>query len=271
MRWTIHSTVHFPMLTKEETIRTLCENGVGPEIYFASAVLDELKPHEAERAATTLRDAGISSLTFHAPFHDLWPGARDEEVRRLAVRRLKQAISLAPVFKPVGIVIHGGYFGRLFDFRSDEWLESAKRSFSELAEAAEKANTHLFAENVFEEDPSHLLRLRDAVGSPRLGFCFDPGHAALFSKISLHRWAYAFGENILQMHVHDNRGQRDDHLPVGEGTLNYRGALLAALDAGARPILTMEPHRKEHFPRFLSGLREILSSIPSNAFQSQPE
>ncbi|MCL1925672.1 MAG: sugar phosphate isomerase/epimerase [Syntrophorhabdaceae bacterium] len=262
MNWTIHSTVHYPMLALDETIRTLRENSVGPEIYFSGAVLDELKLEEAERAATALRDAGISSLTFHAPFHDLWPGARDEEIRRLAVRRLKQAISLAPLFRPAGIVVHGGYFGWLFDFRSDEWFESAKRSFSELAEAAEKADTRLFAENVFDDEPSHLLRLRDAVGSPRLGFCFDPGHAALFSKISLHRWAYAFGENTMQMHVHDNRGQRDDHLPVGEGTLNYRGALLAVLDAGAHPILTMEPHRKEHFSRSLSGLRSILSTIP---------
>jgi len=250
------------MLAREETIRSLRENGVGPEIYFSSAVLDALKPQEAERAAAALRDAGISSLTFHAPFHDLWPGARDEEARRMAVRRLKQAISLATVFRPAGIVIHGGYFGWLFDFRPDEWLESAKRSFGELAEAAEKADTYLFAENVFDDEPSHLLRLRNAVGSPRLGFCFDPGHAALFSGVPLHRWANDLGEGILQMHVHDNRGQRDDHLPVGEGTLNYRGVLLAVLDTGARPILTVEPHRKEHFSRSLSGLREILSSIP---------
>jgi sugar phosphate isomerase/epimerase len=234
---------------------------VGPEIYFTGAVLDELEIPEAEQTSTVLRNAGISTLTFHAPFHDLWPGASDEEARRLAVRRLKQAISLAPVFKPAGIVVHGGYYGWLFDFNPDKWLESATRSFTELAEAAEKADTRLFVENVFDDEPSHLLRLRDAVGSKRLGFCFDPGHAALFSRTPLHHWAEALGENIMLMHAHDNRGQRDDHLPIGEGTLNYRGVLLAVLDAGARPIFTLEPHRKEHFPRSLSSLRKILSSI----------
>ena len=262
MRWAIHSSVHYPKLLESETIRTLRESDVGPEIYFSGAVLDELKPRDTERTAAALRDARISSLTFHAPFRDLWLGACDNEARLLAVRRLKQVISLAPVFRPAGIVVHGGYFKWLFDFRPDEWLEAAKRSFGELAEAAEKADTLLFVENVFDDEPSHLLRLRDAVGSPRLGFCFDPGHAALFSEVPLHQWAQALGKNILQMHVHDNRGQRDDHLPVGEGTLNYRGVLLAAIDAGACPILTIEPHCKEHFPRFLSGLRNILSTIP---------
>ena len=83
-----------------------------------------------------------------------------------AVRRLSQAIALAPLFRPEGVVVHGGYFGWLFDFHPEDWLESAKRSFGELAETAEKAGTRLFVENVFDEDPEHLLRLREAVGQP---------------------------------------------------------------------------------------------------------
>jgi sugar phosphate isomerase/epimerase len=262
MPWIIHSTVPFPMLRDADTVRALCDAGVGPEIYFPGDVLDALAPAEAERAAGSLREAGIRSLTFHAPFRDVWPGARDEEARRFSVRRISQAIALAPVFRPEGVVVHGGYFGWLFDFRPDEWLESAKRSFGELAESAERAGTRLFVENVFDEDPEHLLRLREAVGSPRLSFCLDAGHAALFSRVPVHRWAEAFGRGIGLMHVHDNRGTRDDHLPVGEGTINFRGVLLAAIDAGARPILTVEPHRREHFGRSVSGLRAILSTLP---------
>lgn len=261
MSWVIHSTVPYPMLRDPETVRALLDAGVGPEIYFSGETLDALSPAEAEAQAGLLREAGIRSLTFHAPFHEIWPGAHDEEARRFAARRLSQAIALAPVFRPEGVVVHGGYFGWLFDFRPGEWLESARRTFGELAERAEKAGTRLFVENVFDEDPDHLLRLREAVGSPRLSLCLDPGHAALFSRVPLHRWAEAFGEAIGLMHVHDNRGRRDDHLPVGEGTINYRGVLLAAIDAGARPILTVEPHRREHFSRSVSGLRAILSGI----------
>jgi hypothetical protein len=32
-------------------------------------------------------------------------------------------------------------------------------------------------------------------------------------------------------------------------------------DAGANPILTVEPHRRDHFPRSVAGLREILAAI----------
>jgi sugar phosphate isomerase/epimerase len=261
MNWTIHSTVPYPLLHEPETVRLLASAGVGPEIYFSAETLDRLAPAEAERAAEALRAAGIRSVTFHAPFEDLWPGARDERVRAVSVRRISQAIDLAPVFRPEGVVLHGGYFGWLFDFHPGKWFEPARRSFSELAARAEAAGTELFVENVFDEVPDHLLRLRDAVGSPRLHFCFDPGHATLFSRLPVQHWAEAFGEGTRLLHVHDNRGVRDDHLPVGEGTINFRGVLHAVRDAGATPILTVEPHRRDHFPRFVAGLREILASI----------
>ncbi len=258
---TIHTTVPFPMLETAGTAQLLGGNGVGAEIYFSAPVLDALSPERARAAADALRAAGVATATFHAPFEDIWPGARDEEVRRLSVRRLRQAIALAPVFRPLGIVIHAGYFEWLFDFAPEKWLEPARRSFSEVAQAAEDADVDIFLENVFDEAPDHLLRLRDAVGSPRLSFCFDPGHATLFSRLPVQKWAEAFGPRLREMHVHDNRGLRDDHLPVGEGAINFRGVILAVADAGARPVLTVEPHRVEHFHRSVSSLRALLASL----------
>ncbi len=261
MNATIHSTVPYPMLETAGTTELIAGKGVGAEIYFTSSVLDALMPERALAAAASLRAAGVATSTFHAPFEDIWPGARDEEARRLSVRRLRQAIALAPAFRPLGIVVHGGYFNWLFDFAPDRWLEPARRSFSEIAEAAENAGVDIFLENVFDEVPDHLLRLREAVGSARLSFCFDPGHATLFSRLPVQTWADAFGPLIREIHVHDNRGLRDDHLPVGEGAINFRGVLLAVEDAGARPILTVEPHRVEHFHRAVSSLRTLLASI----------
>lgn len=262
MPWTIHCTVPFPLIEQAETIPLLSRYGVGPELYLSAETLDGLTSSRAESAAASLTAAGISSITFHAPFEDLSPGARDEEARRLTVRRLRQAIGLAPLFRAKGIVMHGGYSEWLYDFRPDRWLEPARKTFSEVAEAAEEANVEIFLENVFDEVPDHLLRLREAVASRRIGFCFDPGHATLFSRLPVQKWVEALASALGEMHLHDNRGRRDDHLPVGEGSINHRGVILAARDEGARPILTVEPHRREHFPRAVDNLRAMLATLP---------
>lgn len=261
MDWTIHATVPYPMLETPETARLLAESGVGPEIYFSGKTLDSLTPGGAEKTAGTIRAAGVRSVTLHAPFEEIWPGARDEEARLLAVRRLRQAIAMAPAFSPLGIVVHGGYYGWLYDFDADKWFEPALRTFGEVVNAAEEAGVDLFLENVFDEVPDHLLRLRTALGSKRIGFCCDAGHATLFSSLPVHKWVEAFGTDLRELHLHDNRGQRDDHLPIGEGTINFRGVLNAALEAGASPILTLEPHRRAHFHRGLAALRTLLAEI----------
>jgi sugar phosphate isomerase/epimerase len=261
MDWTIHATVPYPMLENAETAGILAGNGVGPEIYFSAGVLDSLAPERAGAVAESLYAVGVKSATFHAPFEDLWPGARDEEARRLAVRRVRQAIALSSAFRPRGIVVHGGYCGWIYDFHPDRWLEPARRTFEEVLETAEREGVDLLLENVFDESPVHLLRLKDAIGSKRLGFCCDAGHATLFSALPVHKWVEAFGADLRELHVHDNLGRRDDHLPVGEGAINFRGVLHAALDAGSSPILTLEPHRREHFHRGLSALRTLLADL----------
>ena len=261
MDWTIHATVPFPLLEDPETSRLLARERVGPEIYFSGNVLDSLAPGRAEAAAEALSAAGVGSSTFHAPFEELWPGARDEEARKLTVRRLRQAIALAPVFRPRGMVVHGGFHGWIYDFDPERWFEPARRTFGEVVEAAEKHGVDLFLENVFDDAPGNLLRLKESIASKRLGFCCDAGHATLFSSLPVHKWVEAFGTDLRELHVHDNLGRRDDHLPIGEGAINFRGVLNAALDAGASPILTLEPHRREHFHRGLASLRTLLAEI----------
>lgn len=270
MDWTVHTTVPFPLLEEPGVPEMLGEAGVGAEIYLAAAVLDDLSPDRAERAASRLAAAGVRTLTFHAPFEELWPGARDESARRLCEGRLLQAVSLAPLFRPLGIVAHGGYFSWLYDFDPERWLAPAARTFRAVAAKAEQAGVDLFLENVFDEVPDPLLALREAVGSPRIGFCLDPGHATLFSRLPVTKWIEAFAPALRELHVHDNRGLRDDHLPVGEGTINFRGVILGLLDQGVRPILTVEPHRKEHFPRAVGGLRRILSEIRAGGGPPDP-
>jgi sugar phosphate isomerase/epimerase len=159
MEWTVHSTVPFPALLEEGTVEALASLGVGPEIYLSAGTLDSLSPRAAEDAAERLSRAGVPSATFHAPFEELWAGARDEEARRLVARRWEQALALAPLFRPRGMVVHGGYFHWIYDYSPSKWLPRARETFLRACEAAERTGTDLFVENVFDDVPDHLLAL----------------------------------------------------------------------------------------------------------------
>jgi len=52
-------------------------------------------------------------------------------------------------------------------------------------------------------------------------FCFDIGHQHAFSRSTLEDWLRALGSYLGQLHLHDNHGTADEHLPVGEGNFPF--------------------------------------------------
>ncbi|MDD2912760.1 MAG: TIM barrel protein, partial [Candidatus Bipolaricaulis anaerobius] len=50
----------------------------------------------------------------------------------------------------------------------------------------------------------------------------------------------ALGERLVHVHLHDNRGERDEHLPLGRGSLPWRAAWAALSSAGYRGPIVLE-------------------------------
>jgi len=70
--------------------------------------------------------------------------------------------------------------------------------------------------------PEELLQL---LSSFDLGICFDVGHANTMGKIDAF---LAYKKRFVNVHLHDNLGERDQHLAVGEGNIDFK-KLLASL------------------------------------------
>jgi sugar phosphate isomerase/epimerase len=52
-----------------------------------------------------------------------------------------------------------------------------------------------------------------------LGFCLDVGHA---HTMGLLQEFMDLKHRLVNLHVHDNRGDYDAHLPIGDGTVDFR-------------------------------------------------
>jgi sugar phosphate isomerase/epimerase len=49
-----------------------------------------------------------------------------------------------------------------------------------------------------------------------------------------------FRDKIIHIHWHDNHGQKDEHLPIGEGSIDHQKAIKALKDIGYDRTITLE-------------------------------
>lgn len=251
----VQINVPFPLLVKN--LEKILAFGLQPEIYFSGLTLDHLSWAEVRKASRELGRKNLS-VTFHGPFMDLNPGAVDERVREITRHRFEQVLALAPLFQPRAIVFHPGYDRWRYDDNLDLWLENSLITWKPLMERAEAQSVKLAIENVFEDQPSSLLRLFTALDSPWAGYCLDAGHGNLFSREAVTRWLEVLGSYLVEMHLHDNNRHADEHLPLGEGNIDFAEIFAYLQKNRLAPILTLEPHLAEHLEPSLKALQKYL-------------
>ena len=250
----LYVNVPYPLL--REKVNFLISSRLNPEIYLSAQALDSLKKEEFAGICESLTDEGIS-FTFHAPYMDMSPGSPDPKIRAVALERMNQVMDLAELVGPRAIVVHGGYDRWRFDGNVDLWLKNSLDVWPIIVRRAVKIETRLAMENVFDDIPEPIMRLLDSMDSPNFGHCFDIGHFRLFSKISMDDWFKRLGKRIVEVHIHDNNGGRDEHLPPGHGDIDFE-KFFTLLRSYSGVIHTIEPHKEEHLLKNLEVLPRYL-------------
>ncbi|MBW2039415.1 MAG: sugar phosphate isomerase/epimerase [Deltaproteobacteria bacterium] len=251
----IQTTVPYEMILErqDEAIR----RRIHPEIYFDSFALDRCQDEDVRRLGEALKRSGIS-YTFHAPYMDLAPGGVDSKIRKATRERLEHVLHLAALTQPKVVVCHPGYDKWRYGEFQDLWLKESLDMWDPLVKKAQKLGVTLALENVFEERPETIERLIEAINSPHFGFCFDTGHWLVFSKIGWKEWIKRLGKRMIEVHIHDNNGKEDQHLPPGDGKFDFHGFFHHIWEQQLFPIYTLEVHREEELARSFETVREYL-------------
>ena len=107
-----------------------------------------------------------------------------------------------------------------------------------------------------EERARDLRRLLETLNSNGVCFCFDTGHFNVFARAPLEDWMEQLGRFIGHLHLHDNFGKFDEHLPVGNATFPFERFFAALKDLNVRPTITLEAHAQEHLWQSLENLQK---------------
>jgi sugar phosphate isomerase/epimerase len=232
---------------------------IHPEIYFSGQDLDAFEEKGARDLAEKLHEGGLE-ITFHGPFMDLSPGGVDPKIKAVTAERFSRTLQLAGIFRPETIVFHAGYEKWKFDGDADLWLKSSLQTWKPLVKAAEEVEVTLVLENVYEETPDSIAALLNEIGSHRFRFCLDTGHQHIFSKVSLSVWIENLGKHLSEIHLHDNHGEMDEHLPIGEGSFDFEQLFSLLSLHRINPIYTLEPHQEDHLMRGLQAIKRYVNT-----------
>lgn len=237
---TVQIHVPFRLLTTDHLSFVIKER-INPEISFNWVDLEtQTKPVFLE-VAKRIAEAELS-VTFHAPFMELRPGAIDPKIRQVTKDRLQQVFDLVPYFHPLTVVCHPSFDERYYASHQQAWLENSIETWSYFLPLAAEMKTIIALENVYEMDPAPLTKLMGALASPWVRFCFDTGHCNVFSRSQFATWIEEMGPYLGQLHIHDNGGSADDHAPVGEGNFPFAALFALLRERNFSPLVTLEPH-----------------------------
>jgi sugar phosphate isomerase/epimerase len=161
-----------------------------------------------------------------------------------------------PYFKPRAVVCHPSFDERYYVTTGPRWLENSVLTWGAFSRKAKDMNTVIMLENVYETNPGYLAVLLEQVDSPQLRFCFDTGHFNAYSKTDLSLWLERLGRYMGELHLHDNEGSTDDHLPLGKGNFPFIRLFAFLREKGMSPIVTVEPHTEQNLWDTLAHIRE---------------
>jgi sugar phosphate isomerase/epimerase len=155
-------------------------------------------------------------------------------------------MDLAEIAGAEAIIYHPGYEHNHHRFYREQWIEYSRRTWRPLARRAARAGMGFVLENTFERGPADVLPLLEALAGEGVGFCLDTGHVTAFSQTPMEDWAAAMHPHITALHLHDNNGDQDQHLGLGQGAIDFASLLTYLADRGVKPrTVTLEPHQPE--------------------------
>lgn len=173
------------------------------------------KPDGRERIREVCALHGVTIDSIHASFGSTVDISDPEEVlRRSASMEIAREIRACSDLGVKTLIMHISGF-KIDDISAR--MKQLRKSLDELLEIAEKEGVSLAAENLGVSMAKILLKYAlDMFDTPRLGLCFDNGHAELNREdydILAH-----YSSRLYAVHLHDNDGSRDLHMLPFEGS-----------------------------------------------------
>ncbi len=194
----------------------------------------------------------------HAPLSDVNIGGINPRLRQASLNEVLECLELAHRMGIDLVTVHPGFLSPLTRLDREAAVAATRTSLKAIDAAMKELGIRVALENM-PEMPVSLAKfpaeLCSFLEGTELGVCFDLGHANTVGNIEDF---LVIKDRFINMHVHDNVGDWDRHLVIGEGNIDFRKWLGAFRPYSGRYVI--EARELEHSLLSRDRLKAILSS-----------
>ena len=214
------------------------------EIFCSAPHFDYRTEQTVREMADCLNSTGLQLHSLHAPTERNLSHGRDngaplaisepERARRIeAVDEMKRALDVAERIPFHFFVVHMGGSRQPADSRR---MDAAFSSLEQLVLFAKQRGVVIALENTVGElgAPSALRQFIAQTHLQDLRLCFDIGHANIGDGIAA--TFELMRDLVVTTHIHDNHGDKDEHLVPFDGAIDWPSAFSVLATAPGKPL-----------------------------------
>ena len=238
------------------------------EIMAARQHLDYHDLNHVRDVAQWFSDHAVSLHSLHAPLFSDWNWGKEggllisvaspeRRARIASMDEIKRAIEVAERLPYSYLVLHLGVPGEEYDLRK---FDAAFTSVEHLKIFAKERGVQILLENIPSElsAPERMLAFFQYTRLD-LKVCFDTGHAHMTGGVQA---AFrTLRERIAAIHLHDNHGEKDEHLLPFEGEIDWAQTIRDFRSAGIQFPLLFEVNSERHEPGILARLPKVIARL----------
>ena len=168
-----------------------------------------------------------------------------ERIRRASVDEVLACLEVAAEIEPLKIVLHPPYVVGLGAFVPELAKTRAMESLETIMDKSAELGLRVCLENMFPRtqwltNPEEFVDL--LAKFPTLNLTLDVAHANLgdTGEKKCLRFIEMFPDRIGHLHVSDNFGKEDLHLPIGAGIIDFPEVVKALKATGYNDTMTLE-------------------------------
>lgn len=173
--------------------------------------------------------------------------SREDGARQRRVTFIRRAIEIATELEAKVVSVWSGT--PLPGTGAESCWQRLEACLPGVLETAARAGVKLGFEpepGMFIESLADYAELRRRLPHPALGLTLDLGHLAVTESEPHAPHLRAVASDLVNVHIDDCRGRRHEHLPLGEGEVDFAPLLAELARADYRGLILVELSRHSH-------------------------